>query len=90
MDKTLVRKEESARAVNRRCSVKMVFEKLRRIHRKIPEPESLFNEVSGLETCNFDSSKDVFTRILRKSIKLRVTHECFDELFVLVNNDITK
>ena len=53
MDKTLVRKEESARAVNRRCSVKMVFEKLRRIHRKIPEPESLFNEVSGLETCNF-------------------------------------
>ena len=41
MDKTLVRKEESARAVNRRCSVKMVFEKLQRIHRKIPE-QSLF------------------------------------------------
>ena len=51
MDKTLVRTEESAGAVVRRCSLNKV-------------PESLFNEVSGLEICNVvknDSSKDVFT-----------------------------
>ena len=39
------------------------FRKLRKIHRKMSVLQSLFNEVSGLETCNFvksDSSKDVF------------------------------
>ena len=28
------------------------FEKLQKIHRKIPKPESLFNEILALETCN--------------------------------------
>ena len=49
MDKTRVGTEESTRAVNQRCSVNNVFWK---IHWKISVLESLFNEVSGFETCN--------------------------------------
>ena len=45
MDKTMVGTEESAGAVNQRCYVNNVFE-------KISVLESLFNEVSGFETCN--------------------------------------
>ena len=45
MDKTLVVTEESTGAVK-------FFEKLWKIHRKIPVPESYFYEVSGIETCN--------------------------------------
>ena len=41
--------EQSSRGV-----LKYVFfEKLSKIHRKTPALESLYNEVSGLETCNF-------------------------------------
>ena len=52
MNKGLVRTEESAGAVIQRCSVKRFFEKLQKIHRKIPVPESLFNKVSDLEICS--------------------------------------
>ena len=49
MNKTLVKTEESAGAVIRR----KFFEKLRKFLRKTPVLESLFNEVSGIETGNF-------------------------------------
>ena len=52
MNKGLVRTEESAGAVIQTCSVRRFFEKLRKIHRKIPVPESLFNEISDLEIRN--------------------------------------
>ena len=53
-DKTLVGMEESAGAVIWSCSVKKVsLKKLYKIHRKIPMLESLYNEVSGLETSIF-------------------------------------
>ena len=53
-DKTLVGMEESAGAVIQSCSVKKVsLKKLYKIHRKIPMLESLYNEVSGLETSIF-------------------------------------
>ena len=45
MDKTLVVTEESTGAV-------LFFEKLWKINMKIPLPESYFNKVSGIETCN--------------------------------------
>ena len=48
----LVGTEESAGGVIQGCSVIRFFEKLRKIHSKIPVPQSLFNEVSGLEICN--------------------------------------
>ena len=66
MDKTLVGTAESAGAVIRSCSVRF-FEKLRNIHKNIPVLESLFNEVSGLETCNF--------------IKIRLQERCFPVSF---------
>ena len=53
IDKTLVGTEESTGSVIQRCSVNSFFEKLCKIHWKIPVLESLFNEVSDLETCNF-------------------------------------
>ena len=62
MNKTLVETEESTETVIR-CSVNMVFEKLCKIHVKIPMMGSIFSEVSGLETWKFiksDSSKGVF------------------------------
>ena len=49
MDKTLVGTEESVGAV----IFQRFFENLCKVHRKIPVLESLFNEVSRLETCNF-------------------------------------
>ena len=48
MDKTSVGMEES---VEQSSGGVLFFEKLQKIHRKIPVPESLFNEVLGLETC---------------------------------------
>ena len=51
MNKNLVGMEESAGAVIWMCSVRF-FEKLQKIHRKIPVLESFFNEVSDLEICN--------------------------------------
>ena len=62
MNKTLVETEESTETVIR-CSVNKVFEKLCKIHVKIPMMGSIFSEVSGLETWKFtksDSSKGVF------------------------------
>ena len=53
----------SAEAVVRRWSVKKLLSKLRRIHRKIPVSESLFNKVAGLQICNF--------------IKERLQYRCF-------------
>ena len=53
MDEISVGTEESAGTIIWRCSVKKVFEKLSKIHRKMPVLEYLFNEVSSLETCNF-------------------------------------
>ena len=50
MDRTLVRMEESAGAVIRRCSVNKVFKKIAQDSQELLE--SLFNEVSGLKTCN--------------------------------------
>ena len=50
MDKTLVGKEESVGEVIRSCSGKKVFYKLCQILREVPVLESIFNEVSGLET----------------------------------------
>ena len=52
MDKTLDGTEELAGAAIRKYSIEF-FEKLRKIHRKIPVLESHFNVISGLETCNF-------------------------------------
>ena len=48
--KTLVGMEESAEAVIWRCSVNKVFRKIGQNSQKIHVLESLFNEVSGLET----------------------------------------
>ena len=63
MDKILVEMEESAGTVSWRCScVKFaklcakLFQNLHTIYREIPMLESLFNEVSGRETCNFVKS----------------------------------
>ena len=52
MDKTLVGTEESAGAVIQRYSVNKVFRKIVQSLQKIPVLESVFNEASGLETCN--------------------------------------
>ena len=49
MDITSVGIEKLAGAIVRRCSVIRFFEKLCKIHRKIPVLKSLFNEVSHLE-----------------------------------------
>ena len=49
MDKTSVGMEES---VEQSSGGVLFFEKLQKIHRKIPVPESLFNEVSVLEIYN--------------------------------------
>ena len=45
MDKILVGMEESAGAIIQRCSVNKFL--------NLPVLQSLFNEVSGLETCSF-------------------------------------
>ena len=50
VDRTLVRTEESAGAFIRRCSVNKVFKKIAQDSQELLE--SLFNEVSGLKTCN--------------------------------------
>ena len=49
MDKTLVGTEKSAGAL----IFQRFFEKLCKVRRKILVLESLFNEVLGLDTCNF-------------------------------------
>ena len=49
MDKTL---KESARAVIWMCSLN-VFEKISKIHREIFVLDSLFSEISGIETSSF-------------------------------------
>ena len=49
MDKTMVGTEKSAGAL----IFQRFFEKLCKVCRKIPVLESLFNEVLGLDTCNF-------------------------------------
>ena len=51
-DKTLVGTEESAEAVNWRCSANKALRKIAENPQEIPVPESLFNGVSGLEICN--------------------------------------
>ena len=53
MDKTLVRTDESAGVVMGRCSENKVFRKIGQNSQKIPVLQSLFNVVSGLETCDF-------------------------------------
>ena len=40
------------RSSHRRCSLKKMFQKFRKLHRKTPVLESLFNKVAGLKTCN--------------------------------------
>ena len=68
MDKTLVGTEESAVAVNRRCSVNKTFWKILENSRENTCAGVSFNEFSGVETCNFiksDSSKGVLLWILR-------------------------
>ena len=62
MNKTLVETEESTETVIR-CYVNKVFEKLCKIHMKIPMLGSIFSDVSDLETWKFikrDSGKGVF------------------------------
>ena len=62
MDKTLVGTEESAVAVNRRCSVNKTFGKILQNSLENTCAGVSFNEFSGVETCNFiksDSSKGV-------------------------------
>ena len=50
-------------AVAQRCSVKKVFLKFRKIHRKTPVPEPLFNKVAGLRPATL--------------LKKRLWHRCF-------------
>ena len=53
MYRTLVGKEESAGVVIWWCSVNRAFRKIAQNSQKKSMLESLFNEVSGLKTCNF-------------------------------------
>ena len=61
MNKSLVVTEESTGVVIRRCSVNKDFKNLRKIHRKIPVPESLLMKFQALRSATLlknDSSKD--------------------------------
>ena len=61
----------SPEAVVWRWSVKKLLLKLRRIHRKIPVSESLFNKVAGLQICNF----------IKKRLQCRCVFLWFCEIF---------
>ena len=53
LNETLVETRQSAGAVSRRCSVNKVLQKIRQNSQEKTCAKSLFNKVSGIETCNF-------------------------------------
>ena len=66
--------EESAESVIQKCSVNEDFwKKLCEILRKIPVLKSLFNGVSGFETCNFNRLLLSFAKFfLKRKIGLKL------------------
>ena len=64
---------------HRRCSVKKVFLKFRKIGMKTPVLESLFNKVTGLQACRTNFYNDIWSSVIatndrRASSCVSITH----------------
>ena len=85
----MVKTEESAGAVIQRCSVNKVFENLCKIQRKIPVLDYQYFVLS-YQVYIFLSEARLEKGEVEHKNYLRITPECFDDLILLMKDDITK
>ena len=73
------------RSCLRRWSVKKVFLKFRKFHRKTPVLESLFHKVKSLKACNFikrNSNTGVFQWKFTKFLRTPILKNIYERLFL--------